>query len=121
MRLRILDKIGSIGAIVAAAACPVCFPLLAAVGSVIGLGFFHRYEGKLLIFFQALVLLALAGLIVSFWRHRNPVPLIIGVPSTLLVFYAFYIRFSEIMNYLGLAGLVIASVMNTIANRRRKR
>ena len=70
---RFLDKIGSIGAILAAA-CLVCFPLLASAGSVIGLGFLHSYEWKLLIAFQILVLVALVGLILSFRCHRNRSP-----------------------------------------------
>jgi hypothetical protein len=114
--MKLLDKIGSIGAILAAASCPVCFPILAAAGSVIGLGVLHTYEGKMLVLFQFLVLVSLVGLVLSFRRHRKPLPLIIGVPSALLVFYAFHIRFNEILNYVALAGLLAATVMNSIAN-----
>jgi len=43
MNLRFLDKLGSVGAILTAATCAVCFPFLAVVGSAIGLGIFGRY------------------------------------------------------------------------------
>lgn len=116
--MKLLDKIGSIGAILAAASCPVCFPLLATAGSAIGLGALHPYEGKMLILFQILVLVSLAGLVLSFRRHRKPLPLVIGVLSALLIIYAFHIRFNEILNYIGLFGLLSSSVLNVIENRR---
>lgn len=116
--MKLLDKIGSIGAILAAASCPVCFPVLAAAGSFIGLGVLHPYEGRMLILFQLLVLVSLVGLALSFRRHRKPLPLIVGIPSALLILYAFHIRFSEILNYVGLFGLLSASALNFFENRR---
>lgn len=118
VRIRFLDKIGSIGAIIAAASCPVCFPVLAAAGSAIGFGVLHPYEGKMLILFQALVLVSLIGLVLSFRRHRRPLPLIVGILSALLILFAFHIRFNEILNYVGLFGLLSASALNILENRR---
>lgn len=116
--MKLLDKIGSIGAILAAASCPVCFPLLAAAGSFIGLGVLHPYEGKMLILFQFLVLMSLVGLVLSFRRHRKPLSLIVGIMSALLILIAFHIRFNEMLNYVGLFGLLSASVLKVIENRR---
>jgi hypothetical protein len=115
---RVADKIGVIGAILAAASCPVCFPLLAAAGSAIGLSVLHPYEGKVLFFFQFLVLTALIGLGLSFRRHRKPLPLTVGTLSTLLIIYAFHIRFSELLNYAGLFGLLSASALNIMEEKR---
>lgn len=115
--MKIFDKICSLGAILAAASCPVCFPLLAAAGSAIGLGVLHPYEGKILIIFQNLILGALIGLFLSFRRHRKALPLVVGTMSALLILYAFYIRFNEILNYIGLFGLLSASVLNIMENR----
>ena len=53
-----LEKFGSIGAIVAAAACPVCFPKLALLGAILGLGGLGAYEWQLFIVAQVLVALA---------------------------------------------------------------
>lgn len=116
--MKLLDKIGSIGAILAAAFCPVCFPLLAVAGSFIGLGVLHPYEARMLILFQFLVLVSLVGLVLSFRRHRKPLPLMAGIMSALLILYAFHIRFSEILNYIGLFGLLSSSVLNIIESRR---
>jgi hypothetical protein len=38
MQRAFVEKFGSIGAIIAAAACPICFPKLALIGSAVGLG-----------------------------------------------------------------------------------
>jgi len=39
-----LENFGSFGAIVAAAACPICFPKLALLGAFFGLGALSKYE-----------------------------------------------------------------------------
>ncbi|MBI1921975.1 MAG: MerC family mercury resistance protein [Geobacter sp.] len=118
MLIRFLDKLGSVGAMLAAAACPICFPLLAAAGSVVGFGALHPYEGKFLYLYQLFILVALVGLVLSFRRHRKAAPLVTGILSAVLIFYAFHIRFNEMLNYLGLVGLLGASALNYLENRR---
>ena len=44
-RWLVLDKLGAVGAFLAAAAAPCCFPLLAAVGAALGLGAFQSLRG----------------------------------------------------------------------------
>jgi len=38
VKRRFLEKVGSIGAVIGALACPICFPKIAIVGAAIGLG-----------------------------------------------------------------------------------
>jgi hypothetical protein len=45
MQRTVVEKVGSIGAIIAALACPICFPKLALVGLAVGLGVLAPYEG----------------------------------------------------------------------------
>ena len=71
MKLGFIEKIGSIGAFVAAAACPACFPLLAIVGATLGLGVLSPFEGWVFVLFKSLVLVALAGNVLSFLHHRT--------------------------------------------------
>lgn len=113
----VVEKIATLGALLAAAACPACFPMLAIVGTALGLGIFRPFEGWVFVVFQILVLIALFGNILSFFRHRCVLPLIIGVASPVLVFFALYISFNQPLLYLGLFGLVAASVLNFIAKR----
>ena len=115
--LNFVDRIGSIGSLAAAAACPACFPMLAVVGSALGLGVLRPFEGKVFLVFQGLVAVALIGSIISYFSHRKILPLLIGVISPGLIFFALYVHFHPVVIYAGLAGLVIASVMNMIAKR----
>jgi len=112
-----MEKIGTIGAVLAAAACPACFPTLTVMGAALGFGIFRRFEGWVFTVFQILVVVAMLGNILSFFRHRRAFPLIIGITGPLLIFFALYARFNQLLLYLGLFGLVAASVLNYVANR----
>lgn len=120
MNFRFLDKLGSIGAILAAATCSVCFPFLALIGSAVGLGVFGKYEGITLFIFQALVFIALIGNVVSYLNHKKIFPLIMGVVSPFLIFFSFYLYFNQLIIYAGLLGLLVTAVLNYLENRRRK-
>jgi mercuric ion transport protein len=61
MRRTSLEKFGSVGAIAAAAACPICFPKLAFVGSALGFGVFAPFKGYVAKGVQVLFLLGFVG------------------------------------------------------------
>lgn len=42
--MRIADKAGALGTVVAAMGCAMCFPALASLGAAIGLSFLQQYE-----------------------------------------------------------------------------
>ncbi|GLZ89353.1 hypothetical protein Pres01_54040 [Metapseudomonas resinovorans] len=42
---RIADKTGSLGVLVSAMGCALCFPALASLGAAIGLGFLSQWDG----------------------------------------------------------------------------
>jgi mercuric ion transport protein len=94
MKSEVVEKVGTIGALLAAVACPACFPLLAVVGAALGLGIFRPFEGWVFVVFQVLVLIALIGNILSFLRHRRVLPLILGVTSPALILFSLYIWFN---------------------------
>jgi mercuric ion transport protein len=119
MNLRFLDKLGSIGAILVAATCAVCFPLLTGVGAAIGLGIFSKYEGMTLYLFQIFVLIALLGNVISYFHHKKRILLALGVANPLLIFFSFYLYFSQFIVYAGLGGLLTAAVLNYLENRKR--
>jgi mercuric ion transport protein len=113
----VVEKTATVGALLTAAACPACFPMLAVVGTALGLGIFRAFEGWVFIVFQTLVVLALVGTVLSFLRHRRLIPLIVGLSGPLLIFLALYFGFNQFLLYLGLFGLIAASVLNFLANR----
>ncbi len=116
-----VGKIGTVGSLIAAGACPACFPMLAIVGSAVGLGVLHPFEGKVFLVFQLLVGVSLIGSFISYFNHRKILPLLIGAISPGLIFFALYIRFHPVIIYSGLFVLAVASVMNMIANRHCKK
>lgn len=118
MKPQFLDKFGAAGACLTALACPVCFPLLALASSALGLGFLQPYEGFLMYVFKGLVVVAFVGNVLAYLNHKQLLPCVVGVVSAGLIFFAFYVRFSAILLYAGLAGLVLAAILNTVAKRR---
>lgn len=118
-RRPIPERLGSAGALLAAAACPICFPKLAAVGALLGLGVLAPFEVYFLWGAQLLVGLALAGQIVSFRTTGRLGPLIISVISAVLFFVSLYVFVSEILSYLGLAGILLASFWSLLDQRTR--
>ena len=112
MKIIFLDKIAAIGALLAASACPACFPLLAVVGSALGLSFLRPYEGVMIYVFLALVLLVFIGSIVSFLKHRRKIPLLLNAAGSLLIFLAFYIKFMAFLIYAGLFLLLAGAFLN---------
>ena len=104
-----LDKFGSVGAVIAAAACPICFPKLALLGAFFGLGGLAAYESQLIIAAQALVVLAAAGHLVT---HRSKWLLGLALLGATSFFAGLYLAGSELVAYIGLAVLVAASAID---------
>jgi MerC mercury resistance protein len=115
-----LEKIGSFGGLVAAAACPACFPKLALIGALFGLGALGAYEGQLFLAAQVLIALAVLGHALAYLRHRKLWLLALGVGSGAAVFGGLHLLRSEIVAYAGFAGLVVASAADFRGRRFRK-
>lgn len=113
-----LDRVGSVGVLLAAIAAPCCFPLFAAIGTAAGFGALGQYEGVILYIFQGFALLTLAGLALSFRRHRNAALLIVGALGCLNLAYHFYWEPSLPALYGGLLGLIAASIWNYLSTTR---
>ena len=114
----ILEKFGSFGAIIAAMACPICFPKLALVGALIGMGTLAPYETAFFFGAQLLVLLAVTGHAISYKKHQNRKLLTLVIGSAILLFISLYAYTSEVLSYLAFSGLIIATVWLIFENRR---
>lgn len=115
LKQTILDKCGAVGAFLAAASCPACFPLLGVVGSAVGLGVFKPVEGVAFYVFQGLVLLALVGNISAYFNHRKIFPLVIGVGSPFLIIFSLYGIYLQWILTTGLFGMLAAAILNFLA------
>jgi len=113
-----LEKYGSFGAIVAAAACPICFPKLALLGAFFGLGVLEPFETIFFFGTQILVVLASTGHAISYKKHQNWKLLSLAILSMILLFISLYAFVSEILSYLALSGLIIATIWLILENRR---
>ena len=117
-RWLVLDKLGAVGAFLAAAAAPCCFPLLAALGAALGLGAFQSLRGYMDYTIQAMAFLALLGDVLAYRQHRQREPLATGVAAAGVIFVAYYGYYHVALVYFGLLGLSVAAVWNVIARRR---
>jgi len=104
-----LEKIGSFGSLIAAAACPACFPKLALIGALFGLGALGAYESQLFIAAQILIAVAVLGHALAYLQHRNGWLLGLAILSGAAVFGGLYVLGSEAVVYAGFAGLVVTS------------
>src|SRR5258707_8747164 len=118
MSTNILDKVGSVGAVIAGAAVPCCFPFLSLVGSILGLSFLAPYEKYVMYSMQVLVVVALIGSMIAYRGHRKVLPLLFGILSTASVLYSLNTDMDVKLLYGGLAGLLIVAVWNSIEARR---
>jgi mercuric ion transport protein len=112
------EKFGTTGAVVAALACPICFPKLAVVGAALGLGIFAPYEKYVALGVQALFVVAFVGQVLSYRTHRNEWLLGFSSLVTVLLFVGYYVVPSSILLQVSLAGLVVASIWQVVAIKR---
>jgi hypothetical protein len=115
-----IDKLGTIGLFITALFSPCCFPLFALGASALGLGSFELFGGLTMWIFQAMVLVSIGGLYISYRKHLCLYPLLIAIPSGIMIFFAYY--FSEMENptyliYIGMFGLLIATIVNYYRNK----
>ncbi len=114
---RHLDKIG-VGGSVFAALCCLGFPALVAILSAIGLGFLINDDilRPLMIVF---LLVAILGLALGMRHHGSPWALIVGILSAVTLYVFINVSFNEVIAGLGIAGLVIASLLNVFLQQRQ--
>lgn len=115
-----IDKIGTLGLLITAIFSPCCFPLFAFAASALGLGSFELFGGWTMWIFQLMVLISIIGFIISYRKHRCTYPLLIAIPSGLLIFYGYHFNNSDYWTYFlygGMLGLLIATGVNYFRNK----
>ncbi len=112
-----IDKLGTLGLFVTAIFSPCCFPLFAFGASAMGLGSVELFGGWTMYVFQAMVLVSIMGFYISYQRHKCLYPLLIAIPSALLIFYSFYFNPITYFLYTGMFGILIATGVNYYRNK----
>jgi hypothetical protein len=118
--LSALDKVGAIGAFLAASAAPCCFPLLAAVGAGLGLGLLRSWLGYMDYAIQGFALVSVVGNVFAFRQHHRVLPFAIALLSAAAIFFAFYVNYQISFIYAGLGGLSIAAIWNIFAKHQAR-
>lgn len=122
--VRIGDKVGSLGAVVSAMGCAMCFPAIASLGAAVGLGFLSQWEGlfisTLLPWFAVIVLVLQA---LGWFSHRQWHRSLLGMVGPTLLLLALYPWFqygwSTALVYVALGLMVAISVWDLLAPANR--
>lgn len=117
---RLVDKVGSVGALVSAMGCAACFPALASLGASVGLGFLSAYEGvfinKLLPIFAIIVLVAN---VLAFFSHKIWYRTLAGITGPIMVLLTLYplwkYGWSTTLFYTGLALMLAVSIWDIVS------
>lgn len=110
-----IDKLGILGLVVIVVFSPCCFPLFMFAAAALGLGSFELFGGWTMWLFQAMVILSLMGLLISYRKHRCTYPLLIAIPAAVLIFYGYYFGSNDYLTYFlyaGMLGLLAATGVN---------
>lgn len=113
-----IDKLATAGLFMTAIFSPCCFPLYGFIFSALGLGTVSLFGGFTWYIFQGLIILALFGHFWSYTKHRNILPFLTALVSSILIFGSYYFAFSLPLIYSGMVGLLIATIINHFAKRK---
>lgn len=127
--LSVLDKVGStgvsVGAVVSAMGCAFCFPAIASLAGVIGLGFLGQWEGLFInTLLPAFAWIALLLNAMGYLGHKQWQRSILGMIGPVLLLLSLYPWFqygwSTYVTYFALGLMVVVSIVDLIspANKR---
>lgn len=122
---RLGDKAGSLGALVSAMGCAMCFPAIASLGAALGLGFLSQWEG---IFINTLLPLfawsVLAINALGWFNHRQWHRSLLGMlgPSILLLslYPWFQYGWSSYATYTGIGVMLLVSIWDLVSPASRR-
>lgn len=113
-----IDQVGTAGLWLTILVSPCCFPLAAVIASALGLSTSVELFGSWTFYIlQGMVMLALIGLFLAYRINGYKWPLILALPSSLVIFYSYHVLDADnwtLYIYAGMTGLLIASILNHI-------
>lgn len=112
---RWLPSLGMVAALLTTACC-VGLPAVVSLMSAAGAGFLltDRYLQPLLVI---VLLITVGASALTFWRHRNPAPLIITAASGAIVYWFIYRSYLVPIVWVGVAAMIGAQVWDVLAVR----
>lgn len=112
---RWVPRLGVVGSLITTACC-IGLPAVVGLFTAIGAGFLvqDKYLQPLLI---AFLLLTVAASALTFWSHRNPIPLVITVLAGIVIYWFIYGQYRVTFVWIGAAAMVAAQVWDVAAVR----
>lgn len=112
------DKVGVAGALFAALCC-LGFPALLSILGAIGLGFLIN-DAILLPLLAVFLIVTLSGLYLGVRHHSSWLAFGLGVLSAVMTFVFIVIAFNRLLAAVGIAGLIVASILNVWLRMRQR-
>jgi mercuric ion transport protein len=119
------DKFSSLGAVLSAMGCAMCFPAIASLGGALGLSFLAQWEWDLIeIYLPAFAVIALVINALGYLSHKQIMRSLLGMVGPVLLLLSLYPFFqyawSTYVTYSALGIMVAVSIGDFIypANRR---
>lgn len=119
-----LQKIGTAGLFLTAIMSPCCFPLFGFILTAFGIGSFELFGKYSMITFMGLTLLSMIGFAISRQMHKCLYPLLIAIPSALLIICSYYFIEADYWRstlYVGMFGMLAASVVDFYQTRKYRK
>lgn len=119
------DKAASLGALVSAMGCAMCFPAIASLGAALGMGFLAQWEGQFInTLLPLFAWLALATNALGGFSHRQWHRSLLGMAGPTILLLSLYPWFqygwSSVATYTGIGVMLAVSTWDLVspANRR---
>ena len=120
MIVRIGDKAGFSGALVAGIGCSACFPALGAIGAALGLGFLSQWESVLVSWVIPLIaVLVMVVNVLGYFSHGQWPRAALGLIGPILILIG-AITMSEWYFYPGLGFMLGVSVWDMVSARNKR-
>lgn len=111
-----IDQVGTAGLWLTILVSPCCFPLAAVIASALGFSTSAELFGEWTFYIlQGMVILALLGLFLAYRINGFKWPLILAIPSSLVIFYSYHFLDADnwtLYVYAGMTGLLIATIIS---------
>lgn len=122
---RIGDKVSSLGALLSALGCAMCFPAIASLGAAVGLGFLSQWEGLFVnTLLPAFAWLALIINTLGWLSHRQWHRSLLGMIGPVLLLLSLYPWFkygwSSYVTYAALGLMVAVSIWDLLSPAHRR-
>ncbi len=115
-----LEKLGLLGFVIIAFLSPCCFPLFAA--TAFGFSSIHLQNSWFVLTLLCMFILLSIGLYTSFKKHHNIYPILLSIPSFILILYTHLLYSGHnklLLQIISILGMLTSSLINFFDNKKK--